>query len=174
MLPGADLGIHPCNPALLVDQVADPARAFGVGIVAGAVRHTRDALGVAQQRKRKIEFFGERRVVLDAIEARAEDDDIVGDEVLILIAEPATLGGSAGGIGPGIKPQQDFLAAQAGKRERFALMRRQRKVRCQLSDLEHKSPFRAQTSTVAAESFESFVSSRCAGGYRPRNGVAAS
>ena len=110
MLSRIDLRVNAGDLALLVNQVADPVRAPGLGVVAGSIRHAGDSLSVTQQRKWEIEFLHECRIVLDIVETHTQHDDIVGNEVGILIAEPATLGGSAGGISLRIEPQQNLLA----------------------------------------------------------------
>jgi len=138
MFSRTDLRVNAGDPALLVNQVADPVRAPGLGVVAGSIRHAGGSLDVAQQRKWELEFLHERRIVLDIVETDTQHDDIVGDEVAILIAEPATLGRSAGSVSLGIKPQQNFLPAQTGKRKRLTLMGLQGEVRCRVSDLEHR------------------------------------
>jgi hypothetical protein len=80
-------------------------------------------IGVGQQPEWKVEFVGERGVAGGRIKADAENLDVGLLECGVLVAEPATFTGSAGGVGLGIKPQQDFAPAKRGKRERFAVLR---------------------------------------------------
>jgi hypothetical protein len=77
---------------------------FGVAIAAGSVRHAGVARRVAEQRIGEIELFSESSVLLDGIEANAQDLDVLVIEFFFMVAEPAPFSGSAGCVGLGIKP----------------------------------------------------------------------
>ena len=95
----------------LINQDADALGIASRRIGAGAVCESEGPLGVAQQRKIKIVLLGESVVLLNAIEAGAKNRNVVLIESGFLIAEPATFDRSARGIGLGVEPEQNFLAA---------------------------------------------------------------
>src|SRR4029453_11836258 len=79
---------------------------IGIGAVGGADR----AVGVADQREVEVEFLSEGFVLGRRVERGPEDDGVLGVVLGLQVAEPATLGGSARGVGLGIEPQHDRLA----------------------------------------------------------------
>ncbi len=97
---------------LLVDQDANPLRMAGIQTVTGAVGHPKRALSIAQERKVEIVLFGEGGVLFNGVEACPQHYDALVFEIAQLVAEPATLDGSARGIGFGIEPQQDLASAE--------------------------------------------------------------
>ena len=114
--PGA--GVHAGVPlldlAVPVDHHADALCALlriGVGAVGGADR----PVGVTDEREGEVEFLGELLVVGGIVEGRAEDDGILAVVVGFQVAEPATLGRSARGVGLGIEPEHDRLALEVGQ-----------------------------------------------------------
>jgi len=113
MVAGVDAVVNARDLALFVDQEADATRVTRLGIVARAVGHPEGAVGVAQQREVEGVLLRKGGVVLDSIEARTQDDDLVFDKIILLVAEPAPFGGSAGSVSLGVEPQQHFLPAQA-------------------------------------------------------------
>jgi hypothetical protein len=77
--------------------------------------------------------------LFDVIEADAEDLNIVLVEVANLVAEPATFDRSAGSIGLGIEPEDNFAPAQFRECDLLALVTREREVRRRFANLEHYS-----------------------------------
>jgi hypothetical protein len=95
--------------AVGADQVADAFRAAGLGVVAGAVGEADLAVRVAQQREVVVELLREGRVGLRGVEADPEDLDALLVVLVLEVAEPATLLGSAGGVGLRVEPEDDLL-----------------------------------------------------------------
>src|SRR5438067_1114480 len=94
------LRIRLLDLAVGADEVADPPGRARAGIVGGAIGQADLALGVAQEREVEAELPGEGGVLLHAVEAGAQDLDAL---VLVepdAVAEPATLGRSAGSVRP--------------------------------------------------------------------------
>ncbi len=110
MPSGIDLGIDRENVPVGTDDVAHPLRVRGVLAVASAVGETDFAAGIAEKREIEIELLGERAVVLLGVEADPEDLRVLLLELRDVVAEPATFGGSAGGIGFGIEPEHHDLS----------------------------------------------------------------
>jgi hypothetical protein len=137
VLPGIHLRVCPRDLALLVDQIADAIGVAGFRIIAGAIRDADLTVGVAQQREGKVEFLGEGGIVLNRVEAGAQNDGVEGVEIGLLIAEPATFNRSTRGIGFRVEPEQHLLAAQVRQRQGRALVRLHSEVRGGVSDLEH-------------------------------------
>jgi hypothetical protein len=102
---GVDHRVGPHHAAIGAEQVRDAARPVRVVGIAGAVRLQR-APGVAQQPERQAVLLRERLVLLDGVEARAEDDRAVLLEVAGSITEPVALDRSTRGVGLGVEPQQ--------------------------------------------------------------------
>ena len=75
MLAGIDRGIGAENRSLLVDQVADAIGITGVCTLARPVGHPHLPLRVAQEREGEVELVAEVAVVLDRVEAHANDLD---------------------------------------------------------------------------------------------------
>lgn len=112
MVARVDTIVDARDLAFLVNQEADASRVTRLRIVAGAVGHAESAISVAQQRKAEGVLPREGGIVLDRVEARTEDNDPVLYEIILLVAEPAPFGRSAGGVGLRIEPEQHFLPAQ--------------------------------------------------------------
>ena len=94
----------------LVDHVGDARRGTGFCRTGSRVGHADPAIGVAQKRKRIAELFGEGFVGVCGIETAAEDLDVGGVELCLLVTEPVPLNSSTGGIGSRVEPQEHFLA----------------------------------------------------------------
>jgi len=124
---------------LLIDDVRDPFRVLVLVGVRRAVRESDRSIGVAQQREREVELFGELGVRGDVIETDAEDGGVLrlvlGDEV----PEPGTLGRSARCVGLRIKPQHDLAPAQIVQRNRAAAMIGYLKIRSLVANVQHAS-----------------------------------
>jgi hypothetical protein len=139
VLARVHLLVHAGDRTALVDQVADAVREARLRVRHSAVRETDRAVGVAQQGIRERELLREGGVLLDTVEAGAEDLDIETVEISDLVAEPATFDRSTRGVGLRVEPQQDLVTAQAGQGQRLVFVRLHREVRCLVADLEHVS-----------------------------------
>jgi len=89
--------------AVLVDHHADALRALG-RVDVGAVGGADGPVGVAEEREVEVELLRELLVVGLGVERRAEDDGILPVVLGLEVAEPATLGRSARGVGHRIEP----------------------------------------------------------------------
>lgn len=130
-----DRSIHGANLSGFIDKVTDPLGVAGLGVVTRAVGEPDRACGVAQKGKRKVELLGKSRICGDRIETDAEHYDVVGLKIGDLVAEPATLGGSAWGIGFGIEPQQHLFPAQVCQGTLLPFVCLHRKLRSCISHL---------------------------------------
>jgi hypothetical protein len=65
-----------------------------------------------------VEFLRERGVVAFVVEAGAENDRVPGVELGLEVAEPATLLGSARGVGLRVEPEQYVPASEVGEANR--------------------------------------------------------
>jgi hypothetical protein len=122
MCQGIHLLVGLRDAAVGPDQVADPRRVAGVGRVAGSVGEPDGAIRVAEQRVRERELLGEGPVLLDAVEADPEDLGVLRLELLDVVAEPATLDGSARGVGFRVEPEQDVVSRLIGELHRLPPM----------------------------------------------------
>ena len=95
---------------MLINQVADPSRIAGFGVIAGAIGEAEAPLGIAQEQKRKIIFARKRGVLGYRVKADPENLDIARTELVYLVAEPATFRRSARRIGLWVEPQEHFFA----------------------------------------------------------------
>ena len=110
-----DVRVRLPHGSVRADPKADALRVLGVLGLARAVGHPDRARRVTQKREVEVEFLRERAVVVDGIEADAEDVNVLVGVLLNLVAEPATFGRSSGGAGLGIEPQDDVLSLVVGK-----------------------------------------------------------
>jgi len=108
---GVDLRVGLAHLAVGADQVADPACRGRLGVVGRAIGEAELPVGVAQEREGEAELLGEGRVGLLVVEAGPEDLDALGVVLRDSVAEPATLGRSAGSVRLGIEPEDDVLPA---------------------------------------------------------------
>jgi hypothetical protein len=108
------------DDAVLVDHVCDAPRIFVFRRVTGAVRDADAPIDVAQERERKIEFLREVAILGLRVEADAEDLRVLRLVLGLEVPEPGTFARSTGCVGLWIKPEHDFLAAQAGQRDAIA------------------------------------------------------
>jgi hypothetical protein len=139
-LRGPGARIDPLVPfldsAVLVDHDADARSALG-GVDVGAVRGADRPVGIADQREVEVELLGEGLVLGGAIERRAEDDGSLGVVVGLEVAEPATFGRSARGVGLRIEPEDDLLPLQLGQRDRLPRVIAAGELRGFVAGLEH-------------------------------------
>ena len=138
MVARIDLIVHARDFALLINKITHALGPLRFRIVARAVRDRDTAIGVTEQRERKGVLLCERGIRLDVIEAGAENLDIVFVVVTLMVAEPATFGRSSRSIGGRIEPQQHLSSAESRQRNRAAIVRRQRKIGCPVSCLNHR------------------------------------
>jgi hypothetical protein len=157
MVSGIDPVVGPCNLPLFVDQKAHAIWPSRLWILAGTVCECDRAIAIAEQRKLEIIFLRECGVCLHAVEAGAEDLDVVFIIVVLMVAEPATLDRSPRGVRRGVKPQQYLPPAQIRQRYSAAVMRRQGKFGSPIARFEHLGALR---STVGCASQFNMARSR--------------
>ena len=109
---GVHVRIGPHYFPIAIDQIADPLGILGVGAVASPIRQADRTARIGKQRKIEVELLGKGGVLLRSIETDSEDLYPFVGVLLATVAEPATLRGSPGGVGLGIEPQDDPLAAE--------------------------------------------------------------
>lgn len=126
--------------AFLVDHVGDAAGELVFGRIAGSVGEADRALGVAQQRKGKVELLGEGLVFLGGVEAGAEDLRVLRFVLRREVPEPGTLLRSARCVGFRIEPEDDFLTAQVGKPDAVAVVIHHIEIGSFLAGLKHFRP----------------------------------
>jgi hypothetical protein len=123
------------DPAIRTDQVRDAPRIVRV------LRITRlehiGALVEAEQLEREAELLGERAVLLDRIEARPEDDDVLRSVLADSITESVALERSTRGVGLGIEPEQHVRPGVVGESYARAVVRGDVEVGCERSFGEH-------------------------------------
>jgi hypothetical protein len=107
---GVDLGIDPEDLPFGADDVGDPLCVGRVLAVASAVGEPDLPSCVREKGEVEAELLRERAVLLLGIEADSQNLDVVLLELPNVVAEPATFGGSAGGVGLGIEPEDDDLS----------------------------------------------------------------
>jgi hypothetical protein len=98
------LGVDNRDFSLLIDEIADAHGITCFDIAASAISQPDFAVGIAQQAEWETILAGKSSIRRDIVEANAENDDAGVFESTVLVAEPATLAGSASGIGLGIEP----------------------------------------------------------------------
>ena len=124
---GVHFGIGFDDHAVRPDEIADALGGLGVPAVARTVGHSDRARRVTEKGEIEIELLRERAVVGGSVEADSEDLDVPLLVVGEMIAEPATLDGSAGGVGFGEEPEHDVLSREISETYRLP---------CVIQDLE--------------------------------------
>jgi len=137
MARGVDLGIDRDDRAVGSDEITDPPGIGCVSTIARPIEKTHSARRVAEQRKVEIEFLRERAIVLFRVEADAENLSVLLFVEAELVAEPATFGGSAGGVRLGIEPENDVFSAVVGESDEVPLVIPNLEIRCGRALLEH-------------------------------------
>jgi hypothetical protein len=135
MVARIDLVVDARDVAVLVDQNTDAAGVACLIIGTRAVCDSHAVIGIAEQWEGKLVLIGELGIPFNVVEADTQDLDIILIEIGDLIAEPATLDRSAGGIGLRIEPQNNLAAAQFREGDTLAFMSREREVRCGFANL---------------------------------------
>jgi len=115
MVSGIDPLVRPRDLSLFVDEKAHSIWPGRLGVPASTVCKCERSIDVAEQRKLEGIFRRERGVRFHAVEAGAEDLDVVFIVVVLMVAEPATFGRSARGVCCGVKPQQHLPTPQIGQ-----------------------------------------------------------
>ena len=95
---------------MFINQVADPSRIPGFGVIAGAIGEAEAPLGIAQEQKRKIIFARKRGVFGYGVKTDSKNLNIAGAELVYLVAEPAAFRRSARRVGFWVEPQEHLLA----------------------------------------------------------------
>jgi hypothetical protein len=126
------------DPPALVNQIRDTAGVFVFRRSGGAVSDPDLMVGVAQQRKLKSEFLGEFSVVLDLIEAGAEDLNVFLGVLVGEVPEPGPFRRSAGCVGFREEPQQHFLAAKVAQLHPAAKMIGGFEIRRRVANFQHR------------------------------------
>jgi hypothetical protein len=107
---GVDLGIDREDIPIGADDAGDPPRVNRVLGVASAVGEPDAPCGVAEKGEIEAELLRERAVLVLGIEADSQNLYVLLLELPNVVAEPATFGGSAGGVGLGIEPEDYDLS----------------------------------------------------------------
>src|SRR5262249_36759525 len=115
MVSGINPLVRPRDLSLFVDEKAHPIWPGRLGIPASTECECDRSIDVAAERKLEGIFLCEGGVRFHAVEAGAEDLDVVFIVVVLMVAEPATLCGSTRGICCGVKPQQHLPTPQIGQ-----------------------------------------------------------
>ena len=123
---------------VLVDQIRDAAGVFIFRRRGGAVRDSDLVVGVAQQRELKSEFLGEFSVVLDLIEAGAEDLNVFLGVLVGEVPEPGPFRRSAGCVGFRKEPQQHFLPTKVAELHAAAKMIGSFEFRSRVANFQHR------------------------------------
>ena len=92
-----------------IDDIGDAA---GVTGISRAIRFAQDALRVAEQGKLKTRLVGKGFIDFDAVVTRTQNLHVVAGKGVVMVTEPVPFPSSTAGVGFGVKPQHDFLAAQ--------------------------------------------------------------
>ena len=126
------------DAAVLIDQVCDALRILVLGRLGRAVCDSDLVIGVAEQRKRKTLLLREFAILLDVVEAGAEDLDVFGFVVFDEIAEPATLRRSTRCAGLREEPQDDFPSAKVAELHATAAVIGRLKIGSGVTDFQHR------------------------------------
>lgn len=136
VIGGGDGGVGFLDPALRVDQVADPRRARGVSI-GGAIGDADALVRVAEQREGKAELLPEGPVLLLGVDADAKNDAVAVFELADSITESLALDRSPGGVGHRIPPERDGRAAVLIQGHGGAVLVLHRECGCRITNVQH-------------------------------------
>ena len=98
MISGIDPVVDASDLSVFVDEKAHPIWPGRLEIPASAVGECDRSIEIAEEWKPEVIFLRERGVRFHPVEAGAENLDVVFIVVVLMIAEPATLGRSARGV----------------------------------------------------------------------------
>lgn len=121
-------------------RINDVGNAAGETSLPGTIRLAHDMIGVAQQWKGQAGSGGEGVILFDRVKTGPENLHVALREGIIEVTEPVPLGRSSPGIGFGIKPQNDLLAAEICQAHGGTIMRGDGKIRCRGPDCQHLWP----------------------------------
>jgi hypothetical protein len=125
------------NLSILANQIRNALGIAIAGCFASAVRHTDFPVGVAQEGEWKIEFQSKSSIFFDGVEAGTDDLDILGFILSDSITESFAFVCSAGSVGFGIKPKNNFLACTITQREILSFVSLHREFGCLFSNGQH-------------------------------------
>jgi hypothetical protein len=91
-----------------------------IGIDRRVVVEPDSPLRIGEQEKGEIVFLGERLVLLDRVEADAEDNRVLAFVILDSGPESFTLDRSPGCVGLGVEPENHVLAGEVGQIHLFS------------------------------------------------------
>ena len=126
------------NPPLLIDDIGNPLGVLIARTARRAISETDRLISVGEKRKLEVELLGEAGVVCRAVEADAEDLDILRFVIVGEVPEPGTFGGSAGCICLRVEPEDHFLAAEVGEFPSLSLMIGRLEVRGRIAYIQHR------------------------------------
>jgi hypothetical protein len=131
--PRVDLAVSPLDLSVGTNPVGDPSGGGGVRRFTGPVSEADLTRGVAEEREAETLLLGERRIAPDAVEGGTENLDAAAVELLLEVAEPATLGGSPEGVGLRVEPEDDPLPSEIGEAASRAGVVADLEVRCDIA-----------------------------------------
>ena len=126
---GVYTGVVALNASIRSNDHPDTSGRLGGSVVASAIGHAHAAIDVAQQRKVEVELLAKCSVVRRRIATHTQDGSIDGVVIALEVAEPATLDGSARGIGNRVKPKHQGLSPVVAKSHRVSVIVLDTKVR---------------------------------------------
>jgi hypothetical protein len=126
------------DASLFVDDVCDPPRVLVLGRVGRAIRQTDLVVGIAEEWEVELLFLRKFLVGFDAVEAGAEDLDVLLGVIAGEVSEPETLGRSARCVGLRKEPQHHFLPAKVFELYATAEMIGCFEVRSWIADFQHR------------------------------------
>jgi len=125
------------DPAVFADDVCDAPRVLVLWRLGGAIGDPDLPAGIADQREREVELFGEALVLFPSVEADAEDPGVFRFVLVDEVPEPGTLKRSARCVGLRIEPQNDLPAAQVPEPDGLAAMVGGLEIGGKISNIQH-------------------------------------
>lgn len=140
MLARVDLTYGLTDAAFRVNYIRDAFCVLSRRVVARAISHSYLTVGVAEQSKRKVEFFGECPILLFCIEAYTKNLNILIAVLSDSITEPDTFSRSARCVRFRIEPQYDRAASEVAQFYLFSCVRPRSKIWRRVSYIQHMKP----------------------------------
>jgi hypothetical protein len=125
-----DLSVH-------VDHVGDAAGVFVFRRVGGAVGDADLAVGVAEEGEGEVVLLRECGVVIDGVEADAEDARVLLRVFIGEVPEPGTFCRSTSGVGLRIEPEDELLPAKVAQLHAIAVVIEHLEIRRRIAYLQH-------------------------------------
>ena len=125
------------DDAVRIDNVGDAA---GKASPPGTIRLAQHMIRVAQQREGQASAGGKSMVIRDRVKTGPENLRVALREGIVEVTEPAPFGGSATGIGFGIKPQDDLLAEEICQTHGRTIVRGDGEIRRLCANCQHLWP----------------------------------